>query len=68
MRGDDGCPETYEPSTELEQLHHAGWSVGVSAAVTTPGHLVWLVTGHNGENLIRAEGATEADAWHGAVG
>jgi hypothetical protein len=40
-------------------------SVG-DAAFTGPGGLVWLVTGHNGENLIRAEGAAAAEGWHAA--
>jgi hypothetical protein len=46
----------------LDELRRAGWSVG-DAAFTGEGGLVWVVTGSNGENLIRAEGATRADAW-----
>jgi hypothetical protein len=38
------------------------------AVFTGPGGLVWLVTGHNGENLIRVEGPTRAKAWRSAVG
>ena len=34
---------------------------------TTDGGRVWAVSGRNGENLIRAEGASEAEAWHRAV-
>jgi hypothetical protein len=41
-------------------LRRAGWTVGDVGAA-------WLVTGHNDENLIRAEGATRADAWRAAV-
>jgi hypothetical protein len=51
----------------LEQLHRAGWSVGVAGLATEAGRIVWVVSGRNGENLIRAEGATEAEAWRGAV-
>jgi len=29
--------------------------------------MVWIVSGHNGENLIRSEGATRDDTWAGAV-
>jgi hypothetical protein len=31
--------------------------------VTEAGALVWLVAGTNGENVIRAEGPTQAAAW-----
>jgi hypothetical protein len=51
----------------LELLHRTGWSVGVAGLATGAGRIVWVVSGHNGENLIRAEGATEAEAWRGAV-
>jgi hypothetical protein len=27
----------------------------------------WLVTGHNGDRTLRAEGATEAETWRRAV-
>jgi hypothetical protein len=30
--------------------------------------MIWVVTGRNGENLIRAEGLTEATAWRAALG
>jgi hypothetical protein len=29
--------------------------------------MVWIVSGHNDENLIRAEGATQDEAWAGAA-
>ena len=41
-----------------ERLHLAGWSIGEVG--TTRG---WLVTGTNGENVIRAVGRTQAEAW-----
>jgi hypothetical protein len=52
----------------LGQLHRVGWSIGSTAFHSTGGGLVWLVSGLNGENLIRAEGATETEAWVEAVG
>ncbi len=45
------------------RLHQAGWSVGDAALVGASGTLVWIVTGHNGENLIRAEGPSRKAAW-----
>ena len=33
---------------------------------TGPAGLVWVVSGSNGENRIRAEGATAAEAWQRA--
>jgi hypothetical protein len=48
-------------------LKRAGWSVGDAAFVGELDELVWVVTGHNGENLIRAEGATQGEAWRRAV-
>jgi hypothetical protein len=51
------------------RLHAAGWSIGDAAYVERgSGVLVWLVTGTNGENLIRAEGTTRNEAWREAVG
>ena len=46
-----------------DRLRRAGWSVGDCA--TAGG--TWLVTGSNGENLIRAVGHTQAEAWRGAA-
>jgi hypothetical protein len=47
----------------LGQLHRAGWSVGDVASSDGAGGLAWLVSGSNGEYLIRAEGRTRAEAW-----
>jgi hypothetical protein len=44
------------------RLRRAGWSIG-SAAFHAASGLVWVVTGSNGENVIRAEGATDTEAW-----
>jgi hypothetical protein len=38
------------PDTALDRLHRAGWTVGEVRCGST-----WLVSGHNGENLIRDE-------------
>jgi hypothetical protein len=48
-------------------LNRAGWSIGDAAFVGASGERVWIVSGRNGENLIRAEGATEAEPWRRAV-
>jgi hypothetical protein len=55
------------PTTDesFARLHRAGWSIG-DAAFAGPAGTVWLVTGTNGENLIRAEGPTRAAAWWAA--
>ena len=47
------------------RLHRAGWSVG-DVRVLTPAGPAWLVTGANGENVIEARGATQAEAWYRA--
>jgi hypothetical protein len=48
-------------------LHTAGWSIGDTAFVGLDGSRRWLVSGSNGENLIRAEGATKDEAWRMAL-
>ena len=50
----------------LALLHAAGGSIGDTAFVTEAGVQVWLVSGRNGENVIRAEGPTQAAAWRAA--
>jgi hypothetical protein len=56
----------YSSDDPLALLHRSGWSIGDAAFRGSDG-LVWLVTGSNNENMIRAEGATRAEAWHRAV-
>jgi hypothetical protein len=51
----------------LGSLHRSGWSIGSTAFATTAGGRVWVVSGSNRENRIRADGATQAEAWQGAV-
>jgi hypothetical protein len=51
---------TYPSSDEsFARLHAAGWSVGEVRAGSS-----WIVSGTNGENVLRAERATSAEAWH----
>ena len=45
-----------------DRLHRAGWSIGETA-----GDTVWLVNGHNRENVIVAEGHSQAEAWYRAT-
>jgi hypothetical protein len=51
----------------LDRLHRAGWSLGDTAFHAVGGGLVWVVSGRNGENQLRAEGAISAEAWEQAV-
>ncbi len=49
------------PTTDidcLDALRRAGWSMGDAAFHAVGGGLVWVVSGYNGENQIRAEGST----------
>ena len=48
------------------RLHNSGWAVAESNLCTAAG-LVWIVSGANGEKVIIARGATQADAWWQAV-
>jgi hypothetical protein len=48
------------------RLHRAGWSIGDAAFVLLPGELVWLVSGTNGESVVRARGRTRDEAWREA--
>lgn len=58
MRTDDAEPP--------DRLRRAGWTLGVTAFHATGGGLAWAVSGRNGENLMRAEGATQGEAWGAA--
>jgi hypothetical protein len=56
-------PSQYPSVDEsFDRLHRAGSSIG-----ETGGGGVWLVTGANGENQIRAEGRSQAEAWYRAT-
>jgi hypothetical protein len=51
-----------------DRLHAGGWSVGDTEFHDVEnGGQVWVVTGSNGENMIRAEGAMGAEAWRRAL-
>jgi hypothetical protein len=56
-----------EVAEVLEALHRAGWSIGETAFAAVDGSRVWVVSGHNGENQIRAEGASALEAWQEAA-
>ncbi len=51
-----------DADTALIRLRRAGWSVG-EAAFSGPRSTTWVVSGRNGENLIRAFGPTADAAW-----
>lgn len=56
-----------EVAEAVVALKRAGWSIGDAALAGLDGRRTWIVSGSNGENLIRAEGATEAEAWRQAL-
>jgi hypothetical protein len=53
------------PDESFARLQRSGWTVGDVAVHTAQGPR-WLVTGANGETLVEARGATQAEAWHRA--
>ena len=57
----------HEIAEALGSLHRAGWSIGATAFASASGALTWAVDGWNGENVIRADGATGAAAWRAAI-
>jgi hypothetical protein len=59
VNGQDDLPRVADCFTRLRR---SGWSVGETAFSTEGGGLVSIVTGTNGENAIRAEGATAREA------
>ena len=50
----------------LDRLKTVGWSIGDTALYVKGGGFVHVVIGSNGEDLIRAEGATGVEAWRRA--
>src|SRR5262245_54272548 len=52
---------TWAADDTLHRLHRAGWMVGEVGHGGT-----WTISGHNGEDLIRAEGRPQAEAWRRA--
>jgi hypothetical protein len=58
----------FPPAEEsLERLHRSGWSCGEAAFTGGSGRTVWQMDGSNGENRLRVEGSTPAEAWWRAV-
>lgn len=51
----------------INALKRAGWSIDATEYAGLSGDRVWVISGHNGENLIRAIGATQVKAWRRAV-
>lgn len=47
------------------RLRLAGWTIAEAADFGMNVHH-WIVTGSNGENLVRSEATTRDEAWHGA--
>jgi hypothetical protein len=59
---------TFPPAEEsLRRLHRSGWSCGEAAFTGSSGRSVWQVDGSNGENRLKVQGATPAEAWYRAV-
>jgi hypothetical protein len=57
-----------EIAATLDRLHVGGWSVGDTAFHDVDrGGIIHVVIGSNGENQIRAEGATCREAWRRAL-
>jgi hypothetical protein len=48
-------------------LNRAGWVIGDIVFVNRSDEWLWIVSGHNGENLIRTTGVTQDEAWRRAV-
>jgi len=54
----------YPPTEEsLHRLRRSVWSTGEAGFTGSSGRTVWQVDSANGENRIRVEGATPAEAW-----
>jgi hypothetical protein len=58
-------PNYPNSDASFARLHRAGWSVGEVVVFGEVGKR-WLVSGVNGENVIEAEGDTQAEAWYRA--
>jgi hypothetical protein len=58
---------TEDVAEAILALKRAGWSIGDAAFVGASDERHWVVSGHNGENLICAVGATQDEVWRRAV-
>jgi hypothetical protein len=58
-------PDSAFPPAEdsLQRLDGSGWSCGEAAFTGASGRTIWQVDGSNGENRIKVQGATPAEAW-----
>jgi hypothetical protein len=54
------------PDECFARLHRAGWSAGEASFLGAGGER-WQVSGSNGENVLRALGASQAEAWWRAI-
>jgi hypothetical protein len=63
----DQGDESDQIDEAIHQLHRAGWSIGDTAFTTDAGVVAWVVSGTNGQAVIRAEGSTRGEAWGRAV-
>jgi hypothetical protein len=60
--------DAFPPAEEsLDRLHRSGWSCGETGFTYPDGRYVHQVDALKGDQRIRAEGATPAEAWHRAV-
>ena len=48
-------------------LESEGWSLAEHLIIRSDGQLTWIVSGFNGPNAIRSQGASMAEAWAGAA-
>ena len=55
------------PEDSLRRLHRSGWSMGEAGFTGAGGRTIHRVDGSNGENRIRVQGSTPAEAWHRTV-
>jgi hypothetical protein len=60
--------ETYPSAKEsIQRLIQSSWSMCQTVHIGPRAKTLWRVKGTNGENVIRAHGVTQAQAWHRAV-
>jgi hypothetical protein len=58
----------YPPAKEsVRRLIRSGWSIHQVVYIGPNAETLWRISGSNGENKIRVEGATQIEAWHRAV-
>lgn len=65
-RGPSRMSDLEEIAGMIRRLNASGWSIG-SVAFDGPAARRWLVSGSNGENILRAERLTQFEAWRVAI-